>query len=109
MRGDIDLDKLEPHPLCKRMNDIRPLSRIGRDVHREGAAEETALRMSLAAFGPRHRVVIDADTGQVLDGWNTLQAWRKARDAKLPGDVMEPLDPHSKCASLLMTRLKHSS
>jgi hypothetical protein len=86
----MDLTKLEQHPLCARVNDMHPLTRIGVDTDITDAAEAGALLSSVARFGPRRRVVIDADTGQVLDGWNFLQAYLKAQDAQR--GALEPLD-----------------
>jgi len=86
----MDLHKLQQHPLCARMNEKHPLTRIGVDSHVSGSAEESALSFSVAKFGPRRRIVIDADTGQVLDGWNFLQAYLKAQDVQ--HGALEPLD-----------------
>src|SRR5215472_2049528 len=78
----MDLHKLQQHPLCARMNEKYPLKRVGKDAHTSGTDEWGALQSSVAQFGPRRRVVIDADTGQVLDGWNFLQAYLQAQDVQ---------------------------
>jgi hypothetical protein len=85
-------EDLKMHPLCARMNKDHPLAGGSEGgSHVEHTDESGALLSSIAVFGPRQRIVIDDDTGTVLDGWNTLQAWIKAKSAQ--GDAMEPIDP----------------
>jgi len=83
-----ELKALKPHPLCQRMNDLHPLTKTGR----QDSGEANNLRLSIDAFGPRHRIVIDAETGDVLDGWNTLQTWLDLKKSR--GESLEPIMPH---------------
>jgi hypothetical protein len=61
-----ELRDLKAHRLCQMLNteQLRP-----------SATESLALRESIGQHGVSARIVIDEESGQVLDGWNTLKEW----------------------------------
>ena len=76
--GAIDLDALRPHPLCAVLNSGGKLMRKARTGFDMTRRED---QVSISRFGVRKRVVLDADDPQlVLDGWNTLQSYRRVVD-----------------------------
>jgi hypothetical protein len=60
------LKALKPHPLCQVLN--------SEEFKLDDWQIET-LRTSLSVHGLLSHIIIDADTNEVLDGWNTLQQW----------------------------------
>jgi hypothetical protein len=102
--GSIDLDALRPHPLCAVMNTKSRLpGKTLTGKQRRGFAmtgeERNHLEQSIDRFGVRKRVVLDAD--DPLDGWNTLQSYRRAAN-KYEGRI-------SKSANLLRSRRRSAS
>lgn len=60
---------LEIHPLCAALRG----EDLGHDMD-----ELSAIQASMAEHGPiKGRIIVDADTGQVLDGWTFKSAWEQ--------------------------------
>jgi hypothetical protein len=89
------LRSLKPHPLCAILNsgaERKPhKGRKGFDMTWE---ERSELQLSISRFGICGRIIIDTDTGEVLDGWNTLQCHWAAVEAGAakPEDILPHIE-----------------